>query len=186
LELSQGKIPRRSDEIVAEALELVNPPPRQRAATRREIVRKLNRIRVFAQGWNSRQSPGEQKEQLELYRKNLRATKRTYVRVAWQPQGEFLTHLNAEIARIEAAYDFRVKTMPKAGKRWDWIALMATAEACRSMPDEWITLTTEGPWHRLSMLFYEAATGKPDCDHVLKYMAVLRGGGAYPEALSGL
>jgi hypothetical protein len=105
--------------------------------------------------------------------------------VAWQPEGEFLTHLNAEIERIKSAHAFRVNTMPKAAKRWDWIALMAAAGAYLSLPDNQLTQTTEGPWHRLSMLFYEAVTGKPDCDHVLKYMAVLRDRRAHPEILKG-
>jgi hypothetical protein len=32
------------------------------------------------------------------------------------------------------------------------------------------TLTAHGPWHRLSMLFYEAATGKSNCNKVMYYM----------------
>jgi len=170
---------------VAEVLKLINPPSGQRQVTRSEVVSKLDHIRVVERGLNRRQSPREQKEQLETYLTNLSATKRTFVRVAWQPEGEFLTHLNAEIERIKSAHAFRVKTMPKAGKRWDWIALMAAAGAYLSLPYNRITLTTGGPWHRLSMLFYEAVTGKPNCDHVLKYMAVLRSGRAYPEALRG-
>jgi hypothetical protein len=183
---SRGQAPGRSDEeIVAEALELINPPSGQRETTRSEVLSTIHRVRTFAQGYHCRQSPSEQKEQLELYLKNLRATKRTFVRVGWQPEGEFLTHLNAEIARIKSAYDFRAKTTPKAGKRWDWVALMATAGARLSIPDQRITLTTGGPWHLLSILFYEAATGKPNCDHVLKYMAVLQDGRAHPEVLRG-
>jgi hypothetical protein len=70
--------------------------------------------------------------------------------------------------------------MPKGAKRWDWIAVWATAAAYLCLPAERITLTKEKPWHCLSMLFYEAVTGEPDRDHVLKYMAVWESGGAFP------
>jgi hypothetical protein len=179
--------PQRSDEeIVAEALELINPPTGQSEATRREIFSNLDRIRVFAQRWNRRQSPSEQKRQLEPYLKNLLATKRTFPRIWCQPKHEeFLTHLNSEIERIESTYDFRVRTRPKASKHWDEIAFRAAAAAGASIPAERLMLTKEGPWHRLSMLFYEAVTGKSDCDHVWKYMTVLRSPCAHPERFRG-
>jgi hypothetical protein len=174
--------PRRSDEdIVAEALKLINPPSGQRKASRSEILTNLKHVRAWAQAWVRTPSPSEQEEQLERYLKNLRAAKRTRV---WS-NAEFLTHLNDEIARIKSAYDFRVETMPKSGKRWDCIALAASAAGLLSIPDGWETLTEGGPWHCLSMLFYEAVTGEPNCDRVLKYMAVLKSGRAYPEIFRG-
>jgi hypothetical protein len=171
-------VPGRSDEeIVMEALEIINPPSDQREATRSEVLTKVELVRLRAQAWLRTPSSSEQKEQLENYLKNLRAAKRTFI-LAWDPDSGFLTHLNAEIARIKSAYDFRINKIPKGARRWDWIAVWATAAASLCLPAERRTLTNGGPWHCLSMLFYEAVTGKPDCDRVLKYMAAW--GHAFP------
>src|SRR6516165_4195141 len=163
---------RRSDEeIVAEALNALTPPSDKREATRSEVLTLIHSLRRFEQAGLHRQpSAGQRKEQLNTYFNNLRATKRTF----FMGSDEFLTYLDAEIADIKWQHDFQVSRMPKASRPRDWVAIVAAAMAHGLIPEARATLTAGGPWHRLSMLLYEAATGKHDCDKVLKYMAEIK------------
>jgi hypothetical protein len=169
--------PQRShEEIATEALELINPPFGQREATRNELLSLIQSLLGLDKVVESLRGPpaGRLKDQLQTYLKNLRAAKRTFVRNL--SDDEFLTHLDAEISKTKILYDFQVSRISKGSKPRDQIAIIATGMALHLIPEQRATLTTGGVWHRLSILFYEAATGKPNCDHVLNYMAKIKSG----------
>ena len=159
---------RSDQEIVADALKAINPPSANREVISTEIVRLIHRIRRIER--KRLPSFGVMKEQLETYLKNLRATKRTF----FKGSPTFLTHLDDEIVQINSLRDVVVGMVKKGSRQWDFIALVATGMAQHLISAEKATLTANGPWHRLSMLFYEAATGKRDQNRVLKYMAEIK------------
>ena len=160
---------RSVEEIVAEALKVIDPPSGKREEIRRELSETMHGLgEVERAGLLRQPSPGKCKERLETYLKNLLATKRTFVR--GDSDDEFLKHLDAEIVHINNLHDFFTTRISKGSKPRDAMAHIAAGMACGSLPGPRRTLTTGGPWHHLSMLFYEAATGKPNCDKVLNYM----------------
>ena len=160
---------RSVEEIVAEALKVIDPPSGKREEIRRELSETMHGLgKVERAGLLRQPSPGKRKERLETYLKNLLATKRTFVR--GESDDEFLKHLDAEIVHIKDLHDYLATQISKGSKPRDAMAQIAAGMACGSLPGPRRTLTTGGPWHHLSMLFYEAATGKPNCDKVLNYM----------------
>jgi hypothetical protein len=162
---------RSDEEFVAEALELINPPSDNRDTTRNEVVDSIHNLRVIHRCEFFRQpSPGERKERLKTYLKNLQAAKRTIYRgFQTKDSDEFLRHLDAEIERIKPLYDYEVSKRGRRSKPRDATAALAASMA-QGLISGRATLTAHGPWHRLSMLLYEAATGKSNCNKVLYYM----------------
>jgi hypothetical protein len=163
----------RDKEIVDEALEVIKPPADKRDAMRTEVVDRINSLQYDVQNLSLRGSHGEFTRKLATYLKNLRATKRTYVSYPRWPDTEhekFLAQLAAEIERVNRYHEVFSSSMRHASRPRDTIAETAVFHAWRLLPSRRRTLTTSGPLHRISALFYEAATGKPNCRHLLKYM----------------
>jgi hypothetical protein len=179
----------RDDEIVDEALEVINPPANNREECSAEVARYIRGQRRYAQ--KPHMPPqGEAKKQLETYLKHLRAAKRSFVRWIPRVSDEFLMQLDAEIEQIRQYYKIYCRSVPHGSKQRDRIAQAAVECALMLLlPGErlrdWarLPLTTGGAWHRLSVLLYEAATGKPDRHHVLNYMRKFKNSPVFPPRL---
>jgi hypothetical protein len=65
-----------NDEIVAEALTLINPPDDQREACRAKVASRISLIQEYAQGLRPRPTPRQVREQLARYLRTLQATKK--------------------------------------------------------------------------------------------------------------
>src|SRR6516164_7411633 len=118
--------PGRSDEeIVAEALEVINPLSDNRDTTRSDIFSVIDGVRAVH--LYRQPSPGKRKEDLKTYLENLLATKRTFVRGA--SDEELLKHLDDEIKRIQCLYDHEVRMVGKGSKPPDWTAAVAAGMA---------------------------------------------------------
>jgi hypothetical protein len=154
----------RLDQIADEALAILKAAGRE--TSRVEVENYIEDMRDYV----PMPSAGEAKKQLVSYRKNLAATKRTFVRwLNFIAEGRvFLKQLDLEIKRIDAELKLKQKwPVRHGGKRSDPFAAPAVQVATRLLAPEWYSgsrrlpppLTRHGPWHRLSMLFHEAATG---------------------------
>ncbi len=165
---------RTRDDLVAAALEVIKPPADQREAVRAKLRKDIDWLREFAKAGRP-PTPGRFKQQLADYLKALHLTRRKHVRwPSWvqhekQERKQLLEILDREIERVEIRRD---DVSVKEGARpLDRIARVATERAAEYfLLLEQRTLTATKPWHRLSVLFYEAATGEPGRDlvHVLR------------------
>jgi hypothetical protein len=169
---------RSDDEIMAEALTLINPPDEQREACRAKIASQISLIQHYARGLKLQPTRRQFKEKLARYLRTLHATEASFVYRRWRYRNkDFLVQLNAEIEQVKA--DYEAYTVPPGGKRPDLIAMAAVQCATellrpeayhRPGRDSRPPLTIDGPWHQLSKLFYEVAGGDSDSDHVLTHM----------------
>jgi hypothetical protein len=162
---------RSRDEIVREALEVIKPPADQREAIRAKVLKDIDWLQAFAQGQSRRPAAGEFKERLADYLNALHVAKRKSVRSpSWteeQERKQFLAILDREIERVAIRHDDLL--VKKGARPLDRIARVATERAAEYFLPEQRTLTGNGPWHRLAVLFYQAATGKAgDLMHVLR------------------
>ncbi len=160
-------------EIVAEILTLLKPPADRREATRIKVLKDIGWLKAYTRKARGLPSPssGRFKQQSADYLKNLRATKRTFVRwPSWTEEQErkrFLASLDREIDRVKDKHDDI--SVGKGHRPLDQVARAATERAAEYFSPEQRKLTANGPWHRLAVLFYRIATGEDrDLMHVLR------------------
>jgi hypothetical protein len=160
---------RRDAEIVAAMLDVLRPAARERAEVTRKLRICVEAMREEAARWASnRKKRQEATRQLRRYRTRLRAVTRH--RPDWwgkldEPDEAFLAALDGEIKRV--------KQYIGPGKRpLDVVAIFVVMETWKLLPPARRTLTNGGTWHKLSLLLYEAATGKSESGKLLNYMAM--------------
>jgi hypothetical protein len=183
---------RRSDEeIMADALRLINPPDDEREACRANVASGISSIRQYARKLKKRPQPTarEVKAQLARYLRTLQATKESFVYLPWRyGSKDFLVQLDAEIEQVKA--DYEAYRVPPGGKRPNLIARAAVQFATellrpeayhRPGRDSRPPLTNEGPWQQLSTLFYEAAGNNPDSAQVWTYMRDIKDAKTLPK-----
>ncbi len=169
---------RTRDQIVDATLAVIAPPADQLEAIRAKVVEHIGALQRFAEADIPH---GEFKKRLAEYLRNLRASKRTFVHLpyfwdySWPKHKQFLTQLDAEIERIQREHD-QIK-VTKGSKRRDPIADLSVQYAMALLarelpPTRWCfsERLTWKAWHQVTALLYEAVTGKPDSEHLLKYV----------------
>jgi len=158
---------RTRDEIVREALEVIKPPAEQRDAVRAQLISCVDAMPKLVvpalRRWTAREP---RMKQLRRYLKYLLATRQACLGGA-----EFLAALDAEIERVQQRCDKRYGKKPR-----DHVAEVAALYANDLLKPRRRTLTPSGHWITLTMLFYEAATGRAERDHVEKYCRELKHG----------
>ena len=152
---------RTDEEIIDDMLEVIKPPPVPGKYLERKagLKRCIRHLRYFATARRA-PSPAQGKEQLADYLKSLRAAKRSLDRLRWHPlaSSPFGEDLGAQILRIKRAHDdFKV---PPGSKQKNRVADAAMRIAAWHLGKGRFKLTEEGAWHRLTTLFFEAATGE--------------------------
>jgi hypothetical protein len=160
----------RDEEIVAEMLEVLAPAAGRRAALARKLRRCVEEMRKAAAFWSptpaSKREDRETTRQWQRYRTRLLAVKR-YRPERGKLDDEFLAALDGEIKRVN-------EYIGPGRKPRDMVAELAVGDAWELLPPAQRTLTVGKAWHTLSMLLYEAGTGKSNSDHVLKYMTEMK------------
>jgi uncharacterized protein YdbL (DUF1318 family) len=176
-------------EIVDKMLALLKPPADQRERIRAKVLDHISSLQrhelAITIGYVL--SPGRVREKLDDYLKALRQAARNHsiaVRLStgfeWDSQLDFGERLDAQINHIKTLRD-SIKV--KQGRR----PVDLTAEAAvqcalsylcpqwyRKPIEQWPPVTPGKPWHQLSKLLYEAASGRSDGDKVLNYMGKLK------------
>jgi hypothetical protein len=164
---------RSLDDIVSDVLAVIGP---QRAPLRVLLLQDIDRLQALAQS-DSLRPPlpaGELKRRLHDYLGALREAKRKFVR--WplstderQKREQFLVMLDEEIKRVATEHDNT--SVRRSGKQADRVAKAAIQCAAFYLSVRWRTVNATGAWHRLSVLFYEAATREAkDLMHYLRKM----------------
>jgi hypothetical protein len=170
--------PGRDAELVKEALQVLKPPVTAREVVRAHLHLDISLLREYAEAERlPRPPPGELKQQLAESRTALLEARRTLVRwprPSWaevHERRQLLELLNREVERVKAHLG-GVVIRPTGGKRTDQIKYFAAGCAAPYFRSAELKVTATGRWHRLSMLFYEGATGNADQDlmHVLRRM----------------
>jgi hypothetical protein len=165
--------PSRTDaEIVAAMLDVLKPKAGERAALTRKLRRCVEVMRSGGAHWASDKKKRRQKatRQVRRYRTRLRAV--TRYRPDWWGHLNELDENEAFLAALDGEIE-RVNAFIGPGKRpTDVVAQVAVMESWKLLPPAQRTRTAGKAWHTLSMLLYEAGTGKANCDHVLNYMAM--------------
>jgi hypothetical protein len=157
-------------EWVEWALDIIGPPPEQREAVRRDVTSFIETL-PHTVPYVLRKARGVPTKQLQSYRKRLTTMRRACDDGAPASE-EFVQALEGEIDLVQELLRGRHGHRPR-----DRIAEWAVAYAAKLLAPERRKLTNGGPWHDLAMLFYEAATGKADRDHVLNYMREMKSHG---------
>jgi hypothetical protein len=157
----------RCDEIVAEMLEVLNPAPGEYAAVALNVRRFVEMMRENETCWglssDSKQQKKKQARQLKSYRTRLLAVKR-YRPDCWGLDDEFLAALDEQIKRVN-------EQIGPGKKPRDLVAEVAVRYAWTLLPRSKRKQTEGGAFHRLSLLLYEAGTGKSESGKLLNYMA---------------
>jgi hypothetical protein len=172
---------RRSlDEIVVEALKVIDPPLKSCDEWRAKVVDRIRRVQIRSRIVRAR----ELKKSVDDYDKALRVTREKAFAFVLFPSKELLERLDDEIAMIARFRQLSfappplsskpLKKIKKKGKKpRDLDAEIAVRAAHDLIADcPWKkkpSLYVEGAWHRLSMLFYEARTGVADKD-IMHYL----------------
>jgi hypothetical protein len=161
---------RAPQTYVEQALAIIEPPAEQREAVRSELMRYLETLpRIAAKVRHPAVMAAERgaTKRQRCYLKHLRATRDACPDLPdWPPAStRFVQELDAEIDRVQQELRSRHGHKPRDG-----IASMVVLHAAEYLPAKRRTLTNGGPWHLLSMLLYEVATGQPNRDHLLNYM----------------
>ena len=161
---------RSRDEIVSEALKVINPPADQLEALRAKLLYLVNRLpRLRQTTAQRREQTKHRREQLQRYRNHLLAARRARPDLL-ELSEDFAAALDAEIDLVQ-------RYKPPHGKRpRDRIAEAAVIRAADFLSPERRTLTDGGDWHLLAVLLYESASGQPDRDHVLRYCREMKHG----------
>jgi len=154
---------------VERALAIIEPPAEQREAVRTKValyIEALPRIAPILR----QETRGVPTKQLRSYVKRLAATRRARAALPWRMRIQELA-LDAEIDRVQS----QLLCSRRGHRPRDLIAHAAVIASAECLTPERCTLTYGGPWHILTMLFYEAATRQAHRDHVLNYMWQMRG-----------
>jgi hypothetical protein len=159
----------RRDEIVAEMLLRINPPADQHEAVRdklRRYVAVMPQKMPELQRTRARQR-SETTERLKRYHQWLLTKRRQLAQ--HEPRSEtYVAALDAEIEQVQRQRRERIGHRPR-----DQAAEVAVLLAAKLLEPERHTLTVGGDWHRLSMLFMEAATGEYNAERVKHYMELM-------------
>jgi hypothetical protein len=160
--------PRRPlDEIVTEAVELLEPPAIALDEWRGKITDAIERVGNRESFWVDGGEPlrASDFEKLDEHAAAVRAARATALRLRkCFGSAEFLAHLDEELARIKFTKAAFYLHRPKGKKRADHHASQAVDEAldllvaCQKKPTQY----PGGAWHKLSLLLYEAATGRQE------------------------
>jgi hypothetical protein len=169
----------RDDELVTAMLAVLKPKVAERAAIARELRRCVEQMRKSAASFGPSSDmvrrQNEVKRQVRRYRTHLLAVKRSLKRYrpeGWGGDEAFLAALDEQIERLNGYFD-------PGKKPRDLVAEIAVMDAWNLLPRGQRTLTNGGAWHRLSLLLYEAATGKSESGKLLNYMHQMKSPGVY-------
>jgi hypothetical protein len=169
---------RRSwDEFADAALAIIKPSAEQREAIRAKLAKDIALLRDYAQALQ--RAPIPSKTRLDDYLKALRATKRkhsdwpSWTQEEQKQRRQFLALIDYEIDRVASEYDY-VSVI--GHRRPNRIAFAACERAAEYLKPEQRTLTGNGPWHLVTKLLYESATGEAGRDlmHVLRQRGRIR------------
>jgi hypothetical protein len=183
-------MPRKLDEILADAVKLINPPKDSVEAFRAQLKARIDVARRYHQETANMPPPGEMKDRAKAYLTALLAAKkraRSFHGPAHStriyPWDNFLAELDREIMWVEPTATGLV--VPHGSQQRDTVADLAAFMARDLIdPDPYRhpenrgkdlpaidcpwrqrpTLTDSGPWLKLATLIYEGATGEYNCD----------------------
>jgi hypothetical protein len=181
-------------EIAADKiLTLLKPPADQREPIRAKVLMHIGKLQGHER-WNAlgyRLPPGRLKVWLDDYLKVLRQAARqqrmfvplrlsTGKEYEYGAQLDFRDQLDAQIDHVRTFRD-SIK-VNRADRPVDLTAegavQCALSYLCpqwyRKPIEQWPPVTAGKPWHQLSKLLYEAASGRSDSDKVLNYMRKLK------------
>jgi len=152
---------RSLDEIADAAVKTINPPAASRELCLARVLYCIDRLEFLEQQlrplWNT--SPGKRKKEVAHYAEQLRRAKSAIPKQLPEEQ-KFAANLEFKIRRLDhhckmisVKRGSRQRSLPRQLSVQMAYELLELDEPCWQQK---VTKTVDGPWHKLSGLFYEA------------------------------